>query len=87
METDQGEVGRAMTDLLKPALQPTPYIDAGAPFIANYARKRAGGGSDHERAVRLYYAVRDDIRYDMFTFRLDPQCFVASTCLQSTATF
>lgn len=76
-----------MTDLLEPALRPTPYIDADAPFIANYARKHAGGGSDRERAVRLYYAVRDDIRYNMFTFRLDPHFFVASTCLQSPATF
>lgn len=76
-----------MPESLEPALRSTPYIDAESPFIVSYARRNAGEGSVREQAVRLYYAVRDDIRYDMFTFGLDPAQFVASTCLQSQSAF
>ncbi len=35
------------------------------------ARAAAGGGDDRERAVRLYYMVRDEIYYDPYTVLLD----------------
>jgi transglutaminase-like putative cysteine protease len=76
-----------MIDSLESALRATSYIDADSPFIVDYAQRHAGGGTDRERAVRLYYAVRDEVRYDMFTFSLRPDLFIASTCLQSPATF
>jgi transglutaminase-like putative cysteine protease len=48
-------------------LEPTPIIDWDQPDVAAYARRCAGGAaSDVEVAVQLYYAVRDDIRYDPY---------------------
>jgi len=46
-------------------LAPTEIIDSTHPKIRNYAMKVVGSSSDTlERAVRLYLAVRDGIRYD-----------------------
>ncbi len=69
------------------ALQSTPFIDADSAFIRAYAEKHAGGGSDIERAVRLYYAVRDDVHYDLNAFGIEPERFVASHCLQAASAF
>lgn len=66
---------------------PSRFIDSEAPFIRAYAEERGGTGSDRDRAVRLYHAVRDGVRYDMSTFGLDPNQFVASNCLQAPAAF
>src|SRR5947207_185626 len=38
-------------------------IDSNHPKIQAYARQVAGEGSDREKALRLYYAVRDGLRY------------------------
>jgi len=45
---------------------PTPILDFDHPEVARFARRHAGGGSPRERAVRLYYAVRDGLRYDPY---------------------
>lgn len=37
--------------------------------------------------MRLYYAVRDAIRYDMSTSGLDPAQFRASACLSAASAF
>lgn len=74
-----------MPDDLVAALKPTRFIDADEPSIQAFVTSHAGHGSDRERAVRLYYAVRDAVRYDMADFGLDPDLFVASRCLRSDA--
>ena len=57
------------------------FIDSDHAGIQAFARDRAGEGDDRQRAVRLYYAVRDDIRYDPYTFSLDPDKLRASATL------
>lgn len=53
------------------ALAPTPTIDADHPTVIEFAHSRADGATtDRERAVRLYYAVRDEIRYDPYSLSL-----------------
>jgi transglutaminase-like putative cysteine protease len=52
-------------------LAATPFVDAGAPEVAAFvARALAGlpaGADARERAVRLFLAVRDGLRYDPFS--------------------
>jgi transglutaminase-like putative cysteine protease len=65
-------------------LAPTRFVDSDHPAVAAYARRAAGAqGSDRERAVRLYYAVRDDIRYDPYAIRLSVRGLSASGVLES----
>ena len=47
-------------------LLPTAIIDSDSPLILEHAEKIIGtaGGSAVEKAVKLYYAVRDGIWYD-----------------------
>ena len=53
-------------------LQPGRFIDSAHPAVIAYAKEKATGKSERERAVSLYYAVRDDIRYNPFqNFMLD----------------
>jgi transglutaminase-like putative cysteine protease len=76
-----------MSDEFDQVLAPTHFIDSNSPAIRAYAEKHAGNGCDRERAVNLYYAVRDGVRYDMASFGLDPEQFVASNCLASPSAF
>lgn len=68
-------------------LAPTRFIDADNPSLRDFARETAGTGDDITRAVRLYYALRDLIPYDMRTFGLDENQFVASNVLRANAAF
>jgi len=68
-----------------PHLAPTRTLDFDEPTIAAFARKHAGAGGERERAVRLYYAVRDSIRYDPYAFRMDEADLRASQTLRSGA--
>lgn len=63
----------------------TPFLDFDHPEVADFARRAAGQGSDLEKAVRLYYAVRDGIRYDPYSFHLTPDWLRASRTLQAGA--
>lgn len=64
-------------------LSPTPFVDFDHPEVARYAREAAGSDSDdaRTRAVRLYYAVRDDFRYDPYRIDLSVKGLRASTVL------
>lgn len=64
-------------------LAPTPSMDFEHPTVAEFVRRHAGGGSPRERAVRLYYAVRDGIRYDPYSIRLGPEWLAASRTLEA----
>ena len=62
-------------------LEPTPLIDSDHPEIVAYAEGARGDAvNDVDKAVRLYYAVREDIRYDPYTVDLGPDGFKASRC-------
>ena len=64
-------------------LEPTYYMDADAPDIRRFARDEAGSGDAISRAVRLYYAVRDGIRYNPYAVAIEPQSFRASAVLSA----
>ena len=67
----------------KDYLMPTEFIDSDSPEVQSFAKKAVEGAqTDREKAVKLYYAVRDGIYYD--PYRIDParSAFKASTVLQ-----
>ena len=66
------------------ALTPTPVVDSDHPTVASYAKANAGGGDDpRERAVNLYYAVRDGIRYDPYSIAMTVPGLRASTTIEA----
>lgn len=66
------------------ALRATRFIDADHRTVQDFARTQAGDASDpRERAVRLYYAVRDQLRYDPYRIDLAPEAMHASAVLSS----
>ncbi len=65
-------------------LTPTPTVDSDHPTIAAFAKTHAGdSASPRDRAVRLYYAVRDGIRYDPYALTLTVPGLRASTTAES----
>jgi transglutaminase-like putative cysteine protease len=62
-------------------LQATALIDADHPAVAAFARDHGAGSGDRERAVALYYAVRDGFRYDPYRIDLSPAGMKASAVL------
>lgn len=65
-----------------PCLAPTVTVDADHPEVRAFAeRVTADAADDRARAVRLYYAVRDGIRYDPYGIALDAAGLRASTTL------
>jgi transglutaminase-like putative cysteine protease len=61
--------------------QPGTYVDSDHPVIIEFAMRHAAFGSDIERAVSLYYAVRDGFRYDPYRIDLSPDGMKASTVI------
>ncbi|MDO9526840.1 MAG: transglutaminase-like domain-containing protein [Gemmobacter sp.] len=70
-----------------PTLTATHFIDADSPAIRDYAAQHAGHGDARARAVQLYYAVRDKVRYDIAAFGLDRDAMVASHVLTAASAF
>ncbi len=69
-------------------LKPTYFVDADAPAVRAFAERAvAGATGERERAVRLYYAVRDEIRYDPYVFPPDREGFRASAVARAEAAF
>jgi transglutaminase-like putative cysteine protease len=68
---------------MKEYLRPASFIDSGHPAVVAFARKFSRGESAMERAVALYYAVRDEIRYNPFLDFSDPEAFRASAVLEA----
>ena len=62
-------------------LEPRRYIDSGHPAVIAFAEKNAAGKNNLERAVSLYYAVRDGIRYNPFLDFSKEETFQASQCI------
>jgi len=75
-------MSEAPIDDLAPSLSATPFVDADAPNVQAFARARAGDTGDlRERVLRLYYAVRDEIRYDPYSAATDVETLRASATL------
>jgi transglutaminase-like putative cysteine protease len=62
-------------------LEPGRYIDSGHPAVISFSKKNAIGKTKLARAVSLYYAVRDAIRYNPFLDFSNDDAFRASKCL------
>lgn len=60
----------------------TPTVDSDHPEVARYSAECVGAAADPtDRAVRLYYAVRDGFRYDPYRVELTVEGVRASTTL------
>jgi transglutaminase-like putative cysteine protease len=59
------------------------YIDSDHPAVVAFAREHAKGATDLERAVSLYYAVRDGIRYNPFLDFSRDTAYRGSMCLET----
>lgn len=69
-------------------LESTLYLDYAHPEVRAFAERAAASEtSPTERAVRLFYAVRDGWRYDPFSMRLDREQYIASRILRTRAAF
>jgi transglutaminase-like putative cysteine protease len=63
-------------------LQAASYVDSTHPAVIGFARQHAKGANDRERAVALYYAVRDTVRYNPFQNFMADTTYRASACLE-----
>jgi transglutaminase-like putative cysteine protease len=63
-------------------LQAGRYIDSGHPKVVDFAAQHAKGAHDREKAVALYYAVRDRVRYNPFQNFMADDAYLASACLE-----
>ena len=63
-------------------LNPTYYIDSDHPTVAAFANQNSGSGVTRiEKAVQLYYAVRDGIRYNPYSMEPGKESMKASSVL------
>ncbi|MBE9505647.1 MAG: transglutaminase domain-containing protein [Chloroflexi bacterium] len=68
---------------LEPYLNPTDTIDSESEPILRTAGQLTGGCStDSEKAVKLFYFVRDSIPYNVYMISMFKEDFVASTVLE-----
>ena len=73
-----------MEKIAKKYLVPTAIIDSDHELIINYASDTIGSSKDPiEQAVKLFYAVRDGIRYDPYYPFYLPEHYRASNVLKS----
>jgi transglutaminase-like putative cysteine protease len=62
-------------------LKPGRYVDSDNPEIVAFSKTNTRGKSERERAISLYYAVRDEIRYNPFLDFSQAAAFKASAVL------
>lgn len=73
---------------MRPYLEPTRFIDSDSREIIQFARQSTQGMLSHrEKAVALYYRVRDGIRYDPYHIDFSPHALKASTVLSRGSGF
>jgi transglutaminase-like putative cysteine protease len=69
---------------VEPYLRPTAFIDFDRPDVQAFAERVCGernSDSPKGKAIRLYYAVRDEIRYDPYDIHYSPEALRASTTI------
>jgi len=65
-------------------LTPTSILDSDHAAVVSFATTNTRGASgDRERAVKLYYAVRDGIRYDPYSVVMTVEALRASTTVET----
>lgn len=76
--------GGESSSALGPYLAPGTFVDSDHPDVRAFAETSvAGAADDIQRAVRLYYAVRDGIVYDAYFVGEVPKYYRASDCLRA----
>jgi transglutaminase-like putative cysteine protease len=66
----------------------TAFLDFEHRLVRDFVARVVGSETSAVRkAVRLFYAVRDELRYDPFAIRLEPEAFRASTVLRDGRAF
>jgi transglutaminase-like putative cysteine protease len=69
---------------MKKFLEPTPYIDCDAEPVKEKAREIVQGlTAQRKKAIKIFYAVRDGIKYTIYGKRSLPEHFRASFVLSS----
>ncbi len=69
-------------------LKPTEFFDFDTDEVRRFAYDAARhAGNAKDKAIKLYYAVRDRIRYDPYRIRLERDLFKASSVLAAKAGF
>lgn len=64
-------------------LSPTAILDSDHPAVRRFVETKTGGGDPVDIAVRLYLAVRDEIRYDPYGPFYRPDHYRASNVLEA----
>ncbi|UVE16190.1 transglutaminase family protein [Pseudomonas sp. LS44] len=65
-------------------LEPGRFIDSDHPRVVEFAELWRGASADPlDQAVSLYFAVRDEIRYNPYSFSIDLDHLTASHALQA----
>ena len=83
-DTATKAAAQALPDIDNPqaCLAPTFYLDAEHPAVRELTERAVGTASDPiEKAIRLYYAVRDGLLYDPYSIDFTPEGFRASTVI------
>jgi transglutaminase-like putative cysteine protease len=84
----EGTMAESYEETMGDYLAPTSHIDSDSPEVASFATSRAGtSGSPLDRAVRLFYAVRDEIKYDPYHINISRESFTASAVLAKKSGF
>lgn len=69
-------------------MKPTEYFDFDVDAVRAFAFASIVEASDaREKAIKLFYAVRDTIRYDPYSITLEPETYKASTVLAARSGF
>jgi transglutaminase-like putative cysteine protease len=69
-------------------LQSTRFLDSDSGAVRRFAQQATDAEtSDIGRAVKLFYAVRDGVRYDPFAISLEPETYVASHVLAAKSAY
>jgi transglutaminase-like putative cysteine protease len=72
---------------MKEFLAPARYVDSAHPLVVEFSSRNSSGKDPRERAVSLYYAVRDGIRYNPFLDFSKDETFRASHCIAASEGF
>jgi len=69
-------------------LAPTYFLDYQTPSVRDFVRQAVGAAqTPRDKAVRLFYAVRDGVRYDAYRFRVEREWYRASHTLAEGAAY
>ncbi|MEV8016081.1 transglutaminase-like domain-containing protein [Streptomyces sp. NPDC086554] len=79
-----------MTESLGATMSPTEFLDHDSPVVGEFVDRTlsgTGAATATDRAVALYYAVRDGIRYDVYDADLSRRGLTASAVIERGAGF